>query len=302
MSIELTGSVTERRNVSTVDIDRLSTEDMLATINKEDKHIADAVASCLPAITRLVDNAAATLSRGGRVVLAGAGISGRAAVLAASEYAPGNHHQVLGLIAGGPQAMLETLEAAEKDYDLGVQNLSEVDFTANDMLIGLSVSGKTPWTWGALRHAWSLGARVAVIAPDSESEAAQLADIVVAVPAGAEVIAGYGNPKAHLAQKMVLNMLMTGLAIRSGRVYSNLRVDVEGDSMRWQERQIAIVMEAGGCQRTEAKNALESCHYHCKTAILMVLTGQNAWEANALLAGHNGFVRLALRDAPVMTN
>lgn len=166
------------------------------------------------------------------------------------------------------------------------------------MMLAVTVSGKTPWVWGAMRHAWSLGAPVAVITGDAQSEAAQLASMVIAPELGADVVAGYRNTRAGIAQKMILSMITTALAVRTGRVYSNLRVDLEASSTKWAERQIAIVMEAGGCTRAQAKAALESCNHHCKTAVLIVLTGLDAWKAHELLAQNNGFIRVALQEAP----
>lgn len=298
MSIKLAGSVMERRNSTTADIDRLSTRDMLNVINQEDKRIADAITPCLDDITLLIDNAVATLSHGGRVVMVGAGASGRNAVITANEFSPDEKHPVMGLIAGGALAMLHDMSGAAQDYDRGVLDLQAIGFTQKDMLVALSVSGKTPWLWGALRHAWSLGATRALITRNPQSEATDLASIVIAPQIGAEVVAGYGNPKAIAAQKMVLSMLTTGLAIRSGRVYSNMRVDIRDTGTHMVERQIAIVMEAGGCSRAVAKAALESCDHQCKTAVLMVLTGLDAWKAHDLLAQNNGFVRVALQEAP----
>ena len=204
----------------------------------------------------------------------------------------------MGLIAGGALAMLHDMTGAAQDYDRGVLDLQAIGFTQKDMLVALSVSGKTPWLWGALRHAWSLGATRALITRNPQSEATDLASIVIAPQTGAEVVAGYGNPKAIAAQKMVLSMLTTGLAIRTGRVYSNMRVDIRDTGTHMVERQIAIVMEAGGCSRAVAKAALESCDHQCKTAVLMVLTGLDAWKAHDLLAQNNGFVRMALQEAP----
>ncbi|WP_312624592.1 N-acetylmuramic acid 6-phosphate etherase [Scandinavium sp.] len=297
MSIKPMSSAMERRNAETTGIDKLSTHDMLAMINREDRLVTDAIAACLPEITRLVDNATATLSRGGRVILAGAGASGRAAVLAAGEFAPDNKHSLLALMAGGLQSMVQTSELAAADYDRGVKDLEAIAFSNNDMLIGLSISGKTPWVWGALRHAWSLGARVAIVTQDASSEAAQLADIAVVPPTGPEVVAGYNNPKAQLAQKQILTMLTTGIAIRSGRVYSNLRVDVQGNTTRWQERQIALVMELTGCPRAQAKVALANGNNHCRTAILSIMTGLDAWRSRELLSDNNDNLRLALMEA-----
>lgn len=298
MSIKLAGSVMERRNSTTAEIDRLSTRDMLNVINQEDKRIADAITPCLDDITLLIDNAVATLSHGGRVVMVGAGASGRNAVLTANEFSPDEKHPVMGLIAGGALAMLHDMTGAAQDYDRGLLDLQSIGFTQKDMLVALTVSGKTPWLWGALRHAWSLGATRALITRNPQSEATELASIVIAPQTGAEVVAGYGNPKAIAAQKMVLSMLTTGLAIRTGRVYSNMRVDIRDTGTHMVERQIAIVMEAGGCSRAVAKAALESCDHQCKTAVLMVLTGLDAWKAHDLLAQNNGFVRMALQEAP----
>ncbi|EOX3824279.1 N-acetylmuramic acid 6-phosphate etherase [Enterobacter quasiroggenkampii] len=287
MSILLTGSVKERRHASTMNIDRLSTLDMLKVIHQDDALISAALTPCLPVIARAVDNAAATLIHGGRLVIVGAGPSGRVAQQVADDYAPGK-----------TPVVAVTAEEGEGSYERGVADLQAIKFGEHDMMLAVTVSGKTPWVWGAMRHAWSLGSPVAVITGDAQSEAAQLASMVIAPELGADVVAGYLNTKAGIAQKMILSMIATGLAVRTGRVYSNLRVDLEASSTKWAERQIAIVMEAGGCSRAEAKAALESCNHHCKTAVLMVLTGLDAWKAHELLAQNNGFIRVALQEAP----
>ncbi|MEF3109011.1 N-acetylmuramic acid 6-phosphate etherase [Raoultella sp. WB_B2P2-3] len=296
MSSKPTASMTERRHPDTRRIDSLTTYDMLTMLHADGRQIANAIDACLPEMTRLVDNAAATLSRGGRLVIVGAGASGRAALQAVNEFAPEEKHSLVGLIAGGPAAALQEMETAANDYDLGACELQALRFSNNDMLLALTVSGKTPWVWGAMRHAWSLGAPVAVLTQQADSEAAQLADIIVAPQTGPEAVAGFGNPKAQLAQRQLLSMLTTGLAIRGGRVFSNLRVDLQATSPRWAERQIAIVMEAAGCSRSEAKAALAGCNQHCRTAILMLLSGLDAWRARELLMENNDHLRIALQD------
>lgn len=296
MSSKPTASMTERRHPDTRRIDSLTTYDMLTMLHADGRQIANAIDACLPEMTRLVDNAAATLSRGGRLVIVGAGASGRAALQAVNEFAPEEKHSLVGLIAGGPAAELQEMETAANDYDLGACELQALRFSNNDMLLALTVSGKTPWVWGAMRHAWSLGAPVAVLTQQADSEAAQLADIIVAPQTGPEAVAGFGNPKAQLAQRQLLSMLTTGLAIRGGRVFSNLRVDLQATSPRWAERQIAIVMEAAGCSRSEAKAALAGCNQHCRTAILMLLSGLDAWRARELLMENNDHLRIALQD------
>ncbi|WP_342325093.1 N-acetylmuramic acid 6-phosphate etherase [Kosakonia sp. BYX6] len=297
MSSKPNGSMTERRNPRSTDIDRLATLDMLALIHQEDKYVAEAITACLPEIARLVDNASATVHQGGRVVLVGAGASGLAALQTARDFAPDNHHDVIGLLAGGAQAKGPEQARAAADYARGIADLRAIDFNPRDMLVALSVSGKTPWTSGALRHAWSLGARVALITRTQQSEAAQLADILLAPDAGAEVVSGFNEPKARLAQQQILTMLATGLAIRTGRVFSNLRVDVQASDTHWAERQIAIVMAATQCSRDQAKSALASANHHCRSAILMLLTGLDAAHAQALLAENNGHLRVALHEA-----
>ncbi|AIR02443.1 N-acetylmuramic acid 6-phosphate etherase [Pluralibacter gergoviae] len=297
MSSTAASAGASRRNPQTANIDRLTTREMLEAIGREDGKVVEAVTACLPDIVRLVDNATATISRGGRVVLAGAGASGRAAVLAAGEFAPDNKHALMALIAGGALSMMQTVDGVAGDYDRGLKDLKAIAFSENDMLIGLSVSGKTPWLWGAMRYAWSLGARVALISEALDTEAAQLAEIAIQPQTGPEVVAGYNTPKAHLAQKHILNMLTTALAVRSGRVFGNLRVDVAASSTRWQERQIAIVMEAAGCGREEAKSALAACGNHCRTAILMLLSGLDAWRARELLSENGDSLRIALAEA-----
>ncbi|HDC4406738.1 TPA: N-acetylmuramic acid 6-phosphate etherase [Enterobacter cloacae] len=287
MSIMLTGSVKERRHASTMNIDRLSTLDMLKVIHQDDALISAAITPFLPIIARVVDNAAATLSHGGRLVMVGAGSSGFVAKQAADEYAPGQ-----------TPVIAITADDDATSYERGVADLQAINFGEHDMMLAVTVSGKTPWVWGAMRHAWSLGSPVAVITDNAQSEAAQLASMVIAPELGPDVVAGYLNTKAAIAQKMILSMVTTGLAVRTGRVYSNLRVDLEASSTRWAERQIAIVMEAGGCTRAVAKAALESCNHNCKTAVLMVLTGLDAWKAHELLAQNNGFIRVALQEAP----
>lgn len=234
-----------------------------------------------------MDNAASALNHGGRLVIVGAGPSGCIAQQAADEYAPGK-----------TPVIAVTAEEGDGSYERGVADLQAIKFGEHDMMLAVTVSGKTPWVWGAMRHAWSLGAPVAVITGDAQSEAAQLASMVIAPELGADVVAGYRNTRAGIAQKMILSMITTALAVRTGRVYSNLRVDLEASSTKWAERQIAIVMEAGGCTRAQAKAALESCNHHCKTAVLMVLTGLDAWKAHELLVQNNGFIRVALQEAP----
>lgn len=298
MSTGLKGFAAHRCNASTAQIESLSTQDLVRTIHQHDNTLTAAVDACLPEITRLIDNATAALSRGGRVVLAGAGASGRQAMHTACDFAPGEDNRVIGLIAGGQQAMVHEGSSAAQDYDGGIRALQAIGFNDHDLLVALTVNGRTPWVWGALRHAKAQNATVAVVTREHQSEAAQLADILIAPQTGAEVVAGFRDPRATLAQQQILNILSTGLAIRAGRVFGNLRVDLDASNTHNLERQIAVVMAAGECSRAVAKAALASCNNQCKTAILMILTGMDAWGASDLLTQHKGHLRMALQEAP----
>lgn len=210
MNSSLTAAMQARRHPDTTHIDRLATADMLAMLHQDDKQISEAVGACLPDIARLIDVATATMGRGGRLVIIGAGASGRTAIEAVSDYSPEGKHALVGLIAGGQTAAMAERETAANNYDLGAFELQSLDFSNHDMLLALTVSGKTPWVWGAMRHAWSLGAPIAVVTQQAASEAAQLADIIIAPQTGPEAVAGLANPKAQLAQRQIVNMLTTG--------------------------------------------------------------------------------------------
>ncbi|WP_312689326.1 N-acetylmuramic acid 6-phosphate etherase [Kosakonia sp.] len=299
MSSKPNGSTQDRRNPDTRHIDRLATGDMLALMNQQDRGVCEAIAACLPDITRLVDNASATANRGGRVVCIGAGASGLAAVRFASGFAQGATHPLVAIMAGGDQARNAEQNMAAGSEARGVSDLQGIRFTANDMLVALSVSGETPWICGAQRYAMSLGARVALVCRNRGSAAARLADIVLAPETGAEVISGFAEPKAELARQQILNMLGTGLAVRTGRVYSNLRVDIQPTDTHWAERQIAVVMAAAQCSREQAKQALSASDGEGRAAILMLLSGLSAGQAKLLLAENHHHLRIALREANV---
>ncbi|WP_039056530.1 N-acetylmuramic acid 6-phosphate etherase [Enterobacter sp. Bisph1] len=301
MKMTPNGATVARRNHHTHNIDQLATLDMLTLINEEDKRVAEAVNACLADIARLVDNASATVKGGGRVVIIGAGESGLAALQTAAGFAQDSHHGVVGLMAGQADASAQERDAVAADYELGSADLQAIDFSHDDLLVALSVSGKTPWTWGALHYAWSLGARTALVSRTVDSEAAQLADIVLAADCGAEVVSGFSEPKARQAQQQILTMLATGLAIRTGRVYSNLRVDVQASNIHWAERQIALVMAATNGSREAAKKALRGCEYDCRSAIVMLLTELDAWQAKALVEQNQGHVRLAVQQVKTLT-
>ncbi|MEE9693155.1 N-acetylmuramic acid 6-phosphate etherase [Aeromonas hydrophila] len=293
MTIDLSSMITETRNPASVEIDQLPTLEMLRVINQEDQQVALAVSQLLPEITRAVDAIAAAFGKGGRLVYIGAGTSGRLGILDASECPPTygvSAEQVVGLIAGGHKAILQAVENAEDDAELGAQDLKNIQFCANDVLVGIAASGRTPYVLGAMTHARAVGATVCSISCNPGSPLAQAADISMVAVVGPEIVTGSSRMKAGTAQKLILNMLSTGAMIRTGKVYGNLMVDVEATNAKLVERQKRIVMEATDCERAVAERALAQADNHCKTAIVMILAGLTADEARTRLQSSNGFI------------
>jgi N-acetylmuramic acid 6-phosphate etherase len=300
MQIDLSQMITEGRNPASQNIDELSTEAMLRVINDEDKKVALAVEAIVPQIAQVVDAITAAFSKGGRLIYCGAGTSGRLGILDASECPPTfgtPRSQVVGLIAGGHTAILQAVENAEDNVEQGAQDLKDIDFNANDVLVGIAASGRTPYVLGALAYAKQQGAFSAALTCNPNSPMSQAADVALTPVVGPEVVTGSSRMKAGTAQKLVLNMLTTGAMIRSGKVYGNLMVDVEATNQKLVQRQINIVKQATDCDDAIAQQALNACQGHCKTAIVMVLAGLDAVEAKALLKQNSGFIRNALRDA-----
>lgn len=297
MAIDLSNLVTESRNHHSEHIDTLSTLEMLKVINNEDKKVPFAVEATLPHIAQLVDKVVTAFSQGGRLIYCGAGTSGRLGILDASECPPTYgtpHDMVIGLIAGGHKAILQAVENAEDNVQLGAEDLRQLNFNAKDVLVGIAASGRTPYVIGALDYARSLGAVTGAISCNPDSLIAQRADIAITPIVGPEVVTGSSRMKAGTAQKLVLNMITTGAMIKMGKVFGNLMVDVEATNAKLIERQIRIVMQATECDRATAEHALSQCQRHCKTAILMILAGVDAQQATQLLAQNNGFIRQAL--------
>ncbi|MDA0383678.1 N-acetylmuramic acid 6-phosphate etherase [Vibrio owensii] len=299
MKIDLSRLVTESRNPASAEIDTLSTIEMLQVINQEDQKVALAVQAVLPQIAQTVDAITAAFANGGRLIYMGAGTSGRLGILDASECPPtyGTHpDMVIGLIAGGHQAILKAVENAEDNAQMGQDDLKALNLTQHDVVVGIAASGRTPYVLGGLEYAKSVGATTASIACNPECAMAEAADIAILPVVGAEVVTGSSRMKAGTAQKLVLNMLTSGAMIRSGKVFGNLMVDVEATNAKLIQRQTNIVIEATGATKEQAEKALEACERHCKTAILMILADLDAEQAKSRLTEHNGFIRAALNN------
>ncbi|CND22288.1 N-acetylmuramic acid 6-phosphate etherase [Yersinia frederiksenii] len=302
MKINLSSMVTESRNPASSQIDTLATLDMLTVINNEDKKVPFAVGEKLPEIAKTVDLIAEAFANGGRLIYCGAGTSGRLGILDASECPPTYgtpREMVVGLIAGGNTAILQAVENAEDSREMGEQDLRNLNFNARDVLVGIAASGRTPYVLGAMAYARGIGATVAAISCNQNSEMSKAADIAIEPLVGPEVVTGSSRMKAGTAQKLILNMLTTGAMIRSGKVYSNLMVDVEATNAKLVQRQVDIVVQATECSPDEAQDALNECNRHCKTAIMMILSGMSAEDAGAILSKNKGFIRKARQEIKV---
>ena len=299
MKIDLSRLTTESRNPASAEIDTLSTTEMLKVINQEDQKVALAVEAVLPQIAQAVDAITAAFAQGGRLIYMGAGTSGRLGILDASECPPTygtSPDMVVGLIAGGHQAILKAVENAEDNRDLAQSDLKALNLTNKDVVVGIAASGRTPYVLGGLDYATQVGATTVSVACNPVCAMADAAQIAILPIVGAEVVTGSSRMKAGTAQKLVLNMLTTGAMIRSGKVFGNLMVDVEATNAKLIQRQTNIVVEATGASSEEAEQALNECGRHCKTAILMILAGLDAEKAAAKLQQHKGFIRAALND------
>ena len=295
--VELQKIATEQRNPNTMNIDTLSTLDMVNLINKEDHRVADAVGEVTDKIAQAVDVIAEKLSGGGRLIYCGAGTSGRLGILDAVECPPTystDPETVQALMAGGYGAIFKAVEGAEDSKELGVQDMQNIHFGPKDVLVGIAASGRTPYVMGCMEYAKQLGAPTVAVTCCPGSELDQFADIGIAPAPGPEVVTGSTRMKSGTAQKMVLNMLSTGAMIKLGKVYGNLMVDVKPSNEKLIRRCVTIVCSAAECTEAEATKALEECDYRPKVAIVMVLRGVNADTACAMLQKAEGRIAKVL--------
>ncbi|WP_088330031.1 N-acetylmuramic acid 6-phosphate etherase [Lacimicrobium sp. SS2-24] len=297
---QLDSMVSEGRNPDTMDIDLLSTQAILKKINTEDQKVAAAVAAAIPLIAQAVDKIVAAFAKGGRLIYIGAGTSGRLGVLDAVECPPTfsvSDQQVIGIIAGGEGAMYKAVEGAEDDPELAIQDLQKLDVSADDVLVGIAASGRTPYVVSALHYARKMGAPAISVTCNPESAVTQAADIGICALVGPEALTGSTRMKSGSAQKMILNMLTTASMIRSGKSYENLMVDVHASNQKLYARAIRIVMQATDCDHQTAREALSKTGYKAKLAILHVLTGLDEQQGQALLDQQQGFLRRAVEQA-----
>ena len=289
--------ITEQRNPNSIHVDSLSALEIVRLMNEEDKQVPLAIEKCLPQIAQAVECIVDAFQQGGRLVYIGAGTSGRLGVLDASECPPTfgvSPEMVKGIIAGGERALRHPIEGAEDSKAQAVVDLQTIQFSSKDILVGIAASGRTPYVIGALEYAKSLGSVTVSIASNPNSAMTNIVDIAIDTVVGPEVLTGSRRLKSGTAQKLVLNMLTTASMILMGKCYQNLMVDVQASNEKLKARAIRIVMQATDCDKALAEETLKLADQNAKLAIMMILSGLDRAQAEALLEKHQGKLQLAL--------
>lgn len=300
LKAELETLTTEAFRPELAEIDQLPTLQIAKIMNGEDATVPAAVAARLPEIAAAIDDIAARMAGGGRLIYAGAGTAGRLGVLDASECPPTfntDPAQVVGLIAGGPSAMVTSVEGAEDSRELAAGDLDALELTADDTVVGISASGRTPYAIGAVEHARARGALTVGLSCNADSALAAAADHGIEIVVGPELLTGSTRLKAGTAQKLVLNMLSTITMIRLGKTYGNLMVDVRASNDKLRARSRRIVALATGATDEEIETALAATDGEVKNAILTILGGVDGPTAARLLEENGGHLRAALAAA-----
>jgi N-acetylmuramic acid 6-phosphate etherase len=296
--------LTERRNPRTAAIDLASALDIVDLIAAEDQTVPAAVAGARVEIARTIELIEAGFRAGGRLIYVGAGTSGRLGVLDAAECPPtfgSDPRMVVGIIAGGHQAMFRSVEGAEDDVNAGIAAIEGEQVTSRDIVVGIAASGTTPFVRSALGRAQTSGARTALVScSEPPPLLRETCDVCITVLVGPEVVTGSTRMKAGTATKLVLNMLTTGAMIRLGKTYGNLMVDLRAWNAKLSDRSERILMETTGAPRDEARRALEQALGRVKTAIVMLRRQVDREEAERLLEEHQGRLRAVVGDPPAV--
>ncbi|MDP3951128.1 N-acetylmuramic acid 6-phosphate etherase [Microbacterium sp.] len=293
----LSGLSTEASTTERGDLDLLATAELVRRMNAEDQRVPLAVAECADEIARAVDGITERFRRGGRLIYMGAGTAGRIGVLDASECPPTfgtDPSMVVGLIAGGEEAIRAAVENAEDDAEAAEASLRELELTERDTVVGISASGRTPYVIGGLNYARGIGALTAAIASNPNSDIGAAAEIAIEVATGPEFISGSTRLKAGTAQKLVVNMLTTLSMIKLGKTYRGVMVDLLATNEKLHARSVRTVSQLAGVGVDEASTALRTADGSVKLALLILATGADAERAAFALAEADGILREAI--------
>jgi N-acetylmuramic acid 6-phosphate etherase len=290
---------TEQRNPASMDIDARSIPEILKIINEEDKKVAIAVEKEMPYIVKAVQIVVDSFKRGGRLIYAGAGTSGRLGVLDATECPPTYgtpYEMVQGLIAGGFKALTQSVEGAEDYEEVGAKDIDDKNVNENDTVCGIAASKRTPYVVGAVKRAKERGAHTLFITtnPRVNFDIAAV-DVAICPEVGPEVVMGSTRMKSGTAQKLVCNMITTCSMIRLGKVYENMMIDLQMTNKKLVERSKRIVMTITGVEYDVAEKYLLEAGGHVKTALVMILANVSFEEAKQRIQKADGFVRQAIK-------
>jgi N-acetylmuramic acid 6-phosphate etherase len=294
--------LTERRNPRSSTIDIASALEIVDLIGAEDATVPAAVAKARVDIARAIDLIEAAFRAGGRLIYVGAGTSGRLGVLDAAECPPTfgtPPEMVVGIIAGGPEALVRSIEGAEDDLNAARAEIQRLRVGSNDVVVGIAASGTTPFVQAALSGAHSAGARsIFLSCSEPPRQLAGICDVFITVLVGPEIVTGSTRMKAGTATKLVLNTLTTGAMIRLGKIYGNLMVDLKAWNEKLIDRSQRIVMETTGLDRSQAREIIQQAAGNVKIAIVMARRGVARTEAERLLTEHAGRLRPIVGDPP----
>ncbi len=297
MNEYLSKLTTEQVNMGTKDIDERSTEQILEMINQEDSQVAGIVKAEIPRIASAVEVIYKVLSGGGRMIYLGAGTSGRLGVLDASECPPTygtDPAWIQGYIAGGDAALRTAVEGCEDSEEEGRKQVIECNVTEKDVVIGITASGNAMYVIGAISQAKELGAAAIGIVNNRNTRLEPLCDICISAVVGPEVVVGSTRMKAGTAQKLILNMLTTTAMIKLGKVYGNMMVDLKASNIKLRERANRIIQTVTGVDEEMSQKYLKEANNNTKLAIMMILSGYSAKEAEELLELNQGYLKKAL--------
>ena len=288
---------TEQQNTQSLNIDSVSVEKVLQTINQEDQTVAQAVKKAIPEIKSVVHFTTGSMREGGRVFYIGAGTSGRLGVLDASEIPPtysAPEKWFIGIIAGGDRALRKSIEGAEDQPESAVKDLDPFGINDKDVVIGISCSGAAAYVISALEYARKLGAKTVYLVTNPDPYTMAEVDIVIIVDTGPEIITGSTRMKAGTATKMVLNMISTATMVQLGKVYGNLMVDLMAVNEKLIDRGVRIIIQLTGLDRKDALERLKEAKMSVKKAVVMETKGIPLQETERLLEKVKGSLRQAL--------
>lgn len=288
---------TEQRNPNSMHLDEMSVEEIAKLMNEEDWGVPEAIQRAIPEITELIEAVIRAFKNEGRLIYIGAGTSGRLGILDAVECVPTfgtSPEKVVGLIAGGEQAIKDAVEGAEDSKELAIEDLKKLRLTKNDIVVGIAASGRTPYVIGGLNYAKEIGAKTGSLSNNENTKISEIADYPIEVITGPEVLTGSTRLKAGTAQKIVLNMITTISMVKIGKAYENLMVDVLATNEKLVDRAKRIIVEATGVDYEEAEKVFDEAG-SVKLAIVMILSGASKEDSKAALEETDGFVRASIQ-------